>query len=394
MKVRKAVIPAAGLGTRFLPATKAVPKEMLPLIDTPSIQLVVEEAVRAGLTDILIVTARGKGAIEDHFDRSPELEALLEARGKFDELKDVRELSELAQIHTVRQHEALGLGHAVSVAEAHVSGEPFAVLLGDDLIHPSVPLLREMLGVHERYGRSVLAAQEVSREEISAYGAITPEMLEENLAKVRSVVEKPPADEAPSNLAAIGRYVFTPEIFDSLRETKPGHGGEIQLTDAINLLAQEQAVYALHVRAGPLRRREQARLPEGHRGARDRARRPRPRVQRLAGRLRPAQEAPVGDGARAAAVDRLPGMAEHPPGVHDHDSAEGLIPVDEARARVLDAIQPLAPLQLPLTEAHGCVSAEDVVATESLPAFASSAMDGFAVRASDVAEATPERPPS
>src|SRR5688572_9921354 len=195
VKVRKAVIPAAGLGTRFLPATKAVPKEMLPLIDTPSIQLVVEEAVRAGLTDILIITARDKGAIEDHFDRAPELEAMLEERGKYDELKQVRELSDLAPIPTVRQHEALGLGHAVSVAEAHVSGEPFAVLLGDDLIHPSVPLLREMLRVHERYGRSVLAAQEVSRSEISAYGAITPEMIEENLARVRSVVEKPAADE-------------------------------------------------------------------------------------------------------------------------------------------------------------------------------------------------------
>jgi UTP--glucose-1-phosphate uridylyltransferase len=217
---------------------------MLPLIDTPSIQLVIEEAVRAGLTDILIVTARGKGAIEDHFDRAPELEALLEARGKYDELKQIRALSELAQIHTVRQHEALGLGHAVRVAEAHVDGEPFAVLLGDDLIHPTQPLLREMLRVHERYGRSVLATQEVARSEISSYGAITPEPVEENLAKVRSVVEKPSPDEAPSNLAVIGRYVFTPEIFDMLRETKPGHGGEIQLTDAINALAQEQAVYA------------------------------------------------------------------------------------------------------------------------------------------------------
>jgi UTP--glucose-1-phosphate uridylyltransferase len=244
VKVRKAVIPAAGIGTRFLPATKAVPKEMLPIIDTPSIQLVVEEAVRAGLTDILIITARGKGAIEDHFDRSPELETVLESRGKYDELKQIRELSDLAQIHSVRQHEALGLGHAVAVAEAHVAGEPFAVLLGDDLIHPSVPLLREMLGVHERYGRSVLAAQEVSRSEISSYGAISPEMIEENLAKVRSVVEKPSPDEAPSNLAAIGRYVFTPEIFDALRRIEPGVGGEIQLTDAINLLAVEREVFA------------------------------------------------------------------------------------------------------------------------------------------------------
>jgi len=244
MKVRKAVIPAAGLGTRFLPATKAVPKEMLPLIDTPSIQLVVQEAVRSGLTDILIITARGKESIEDHFDRSPELDALLEARGKFDELKQIRELSEMAQIHYIRQGEAAGLGHAVAVAEPHVGDEPFAVLLGDDLIHPSVPLLPEMLRVVEKYGRSVIAAQEVPKDDISMYGCITPEPVEDNLARVRSIVEKPSPEDAPSNLAAIGRYVFTPEIFNAIRETKPGKGDEIQLTDAINLLAQDQAVYA------------------------------------------------------------------------------------------------------------------------------------------------------
>jgi len=244
VKVRKAVIPAAGLGTRFLPATKAVPKEMLPLIDTPSIQLVVEEAVRAGLTDILIITSRDKGAIPDHFDRSPELEVLLEARGKYDELKQVRALSDLAQIHTVRQHEALGLGHAVSVAEAHVGGEPFAVLLGDDILDDEDTLLEELLKVHERFGRSVIAVMEVKRSEISLYGSIEPESIEDNLARVARVVEKPPPEEAPSNLAVIGRYVLTPEIFDALREVQPGVGGEVQLTDAINLLAKDQAVYA------------------------------------------------------------------------------------------------------------------------------------------------------
>jgi UTP--glucose-1-phosphate uridylyltransferase len=244
VKVKKAVIPAAGLGTRFLPATKAQPKEMLPLVDTPAIQLVVEEAVRAGLTDILIITGRNKRSIEDHFDRNVELEQFLEAKGKFDELKQVRALSDIADIHYIRQGEALGLGHAVSVAEPHVGGEPFAVLLGDDLIHPSMPLLPEMLRVHEKYGRSVLGAQEVSREEISLYGCITPEMVDENLARVITVVEKPTSQEAVSNLAAIGRYVFTPEIFPAIRHTKPGRGDEIQLTDAINLLAQEQAVYA------------------------------------------------------------------------------------------------------------------------------------------------------
>jgi UTP--glucose-1-phosphate uridylyltransferase len=243
-KVKKAVIPAAGLGTRFLPASKAQPKEMLPLIDTPSIQLVVEEAVRAGLTDILIITGRGKRSIEDHFDRAIELEVFLKEKGKLDELEEIREISDLATVHYIRQQEALGLGHAVSVAEPHVGGQAFAVLLGDDLIHERVPLLEQMLAVHEKYGRSVIATQEVSREEISQYGCIEPEPVADSISRVVSIIEKPSPDEAPSNLAVIGRYVFTPEIFDALRETKPGRGDEIQLTDAINLLAQEQAVYA------------------------------------------------------------------------------------------------------------------------------------------------------
>ncbi|MGZ5354443.1 MAG: UTP--glucose-1-phosphate uridylyltransferase GalU [Actinomycetota bacterium] len=244
-KVRKAVIPAAGLGTRFLPATKAQPKEMLPLLDKPAIQYVVEEAVHAGLTDILIITGRGKRSIEDHFDRSIELEHFLESKGKFDELKQVREISDMATIHYIRQRDPLGLGHAVSVAEEHVGDEPFAVLLGDDIIAESNPLLSEMLRIHQRYGRSVLAAMQVSRDEISMYGCIEPEFVEDDrLARVLSVVEKPDPDSAPSNLAAIGRYVLTPEIFDALRQLEPGVGGEIQLTDAINALAQEHAVYA------------------------------------------------------------------------------------------------------------------------------------------------------
>jgi UTP--glucose-1-phosphate uridylyltransferase len=244
MKVRKAVIPAAGLGTRFLPATKAQPKEMLPLIDKPAIQYVVEEAVRAGLTEILIVTGRGKRSIEDHFDRSLELEHFLESKGKFDELKQVREISDMAEIHYIRQKDALGLGHAVSVAEAFVGGEPFAVLLGDDIMSDHNPLLVDMLGVHERYGRSVVAVTEVSRDEVSLYGIAETEFVEERLARVISLVEKPEPDEAPSNLAVIGRYVLTPEVFDCLRETSPGRGGEIQLTDAIALLSEQQAVYA------------------------------------------------------------------------------------------------------------------------------------------------------
>ncbi len=244
-KVRKAVIPAAGLGTRFLPATKAQPKEMLPLLDKPAIQYVVEEAVRAGLNDILIITGRGKRSIEDHFDRSIELEHFLETKGKFDELKQVREITDMASIHYIRQRDPLGLGHAVAVAEEHIGSEPFAVLLGDDIIAESNPLLQEMLRIHDRYGRSVLAAMEVSRNDIGMYGCIQPEFVEnEHLARVQSIVEKPSPEDAPSNLAAIGRYVLTPEIFDVLRNLEPGVGGEVQLTDALNMLAQEQAVYA------------------------------------------------------------------------------------------------------------------------------------------------------
>jgi UTP--glucose-1-phosphate uridylyltransferase len=250
MKVRKAVIPAAGLGTRFLPATKAQPKEMLPVVDKPAIQYVVEEACRAGIEDILIVTGRGKRSIEDHFDRSIELEHYLETKGKFDELKEVREISEMATIHYIRQRDPLGLGHAVAIAQGFVAGEPFAVLLGDDIMAPDSPLLNDMLRVYERYGRSILAAMEVSRDEISLYGAITPEFVEDRLARVTSIVEKPSPEDAPSNLAAIGRYILTPEIFDRLRGVEPGKGGEIQLTDAINALAQDQAVYAWTFEAG------------------------------------------------------------------------------------------------------------------------------------------------
>lgn len=244
MKVSKAVIPAAGLGTRFLPATKAQPKEMLPVVDKPAIQYVVEEAVQAGLSDILIVTGRGKRTLEDHFDRSFELEYYLENKGKFDDLKQVREISDLAAIHYIRQRDPLGLGNAVAAAEAHVGGEAFACLLGDDILAEGDPLLSEMLKIHERFGRSVVAVQEVPRADISLYGSIEPEAVETNVVRITRVVEKPDPADAPSNLAVIGRYVLTPEIFDALRQVEPGHGGEVQLTDAINMLAREQAVYA------------------------------------------------------------------------------------------------------------------------------------------------------
>ena len=244
MKVKKAVISAAGLGTRFLPATKAQPKEMLPLVDKPAIQYVVEEAVRAGITDILIVTGRGKRTLEDHFDRSLELEHSLESAGKHDDLKQVRAISEMASIHYIRQPSPTGLGAAVAHGEHHVGGDPFAVLLGDDVVAAEDPLLERMIGVYERYGRSVIAVQEVRREEIHLYGAVQPEWVEDDLARVVDIVEKPSPEETPSNLAAIGRYVLTPEIFDAIRGTPPGAGGEIQLTDALASLAREQAVYA------------------------------------------------------------------------------------------------------------------------------------------------------
>src|SRR5712692_6537251 len=204
--VRKAVIPAAGLGTRFLPATKAQPKEMLPLVDKPAIQYVVEEAVRAGITDILVITGRGKRSLEDHFDRSFELEYYLERAGKLDDLKVVREISDMAAVHYIRPKAPLGLGAAVAMAEPHGAGEPFAVLLGDDIIITG-NLLANMIDVYDRYGRSVIAGMEVPRSEIHLYGAISPEFVEDNLARVISIVEKPPTEEAPSNLAAIGRYV-------------------------------------------------------------------------------------------------------------------------------------------------------------------------------------------
>jgi len=243
VKVTKAVIPAAGLGTRFLPATKALPKEMLPVVDRPTIQYVVEAAVAAGLNDVLLVSGRSKRAIENHFDRSFELEYRLEQTGKYDELKEVREISDMAQVHFVRQPEPLGLGSAVAMAEAHVHGEPFAVLLGDEIL-PGANLLREMIDAHERHGTSVIAVMEVPPSEISLYGAIDPEFVEEGVARVREIVEKPSADQAPSNLAVIFGYVLTPDVFDALRQTPPDGKGEIQLTYALNLLAHGPGLHA------------------------------------------------------------------------------------------------------------------------------------------------------
>ncbi len=231
---RKAVIPAAGLGTRFLPATKAVPKELLPVVDTPALQYVVEEAARAGLTDVLVVTGRGKDAIADHFDRAPELEAALEKKGDADRLEAVRRSAELADLVFVRQGTPRGLGHAVLCAASHVGDEAFAVMLGDDLIDARDHLLEQMLAVQTAEGGSVVALMEVPRHSVSLYGCVAAEPTEdEGVVAVSDLVEKPSPEEAPSNLAIIGRYVLSPRIFGALRETPPGRGGEIQLTDAM-----------------------------------------------------------------------------------------------------------------------------------------------------------------
>ncbi len=248
--VRKAVIPAAGLGTRFLPATKAQAKEMLPVVDKPAIQYIVEEAVAAGIDDILIITGRSKRSIEDHFDRQFELEYHLGNAGKEAELREVVDLASLADIHFVRQGEPLGLGHAVSVAAKHVGDNPFAVLLGDEFLHPSATLLADMMRTHEQYGRSVLALQAVEGDEIRRYGCAKPERVTDQLVQILDIVEKPEPQAAPSNLAVMGRYVFTPEIFDKLALVEPGVGGEIQLTDAIALLLADQVVYGATFEGG------------------------------------------------------------------------------------------------------------------------------------------------
>lgn len=247
MKIRKAIIPAAGLGTRFLPATKAMPKEMLPIIDKPGIQYIVEEAVAAGIEDILIVTGKGKRAIEDHFDSSFELEHNLLSKGKLDLLSEVQKPSELIDIHYIRQKEPRGLGHAIWCARKFIGNEPFAVLLGDDIVQSEVPCLRQMIDVYDQVQGSVLAVKKVPDEEVSRYGIVDPDPSEgdgERIMKVRGVVEKPAPGYAPSNVAIIGRYILTPAIFDILEHQDVGAGGEIQLTDAIYRLMHDESVYA------------------------------------------------------------------------------------------------------------------------------------------------------
>jgi UTP--glucose-1-phosphate uridylyltransferase len=245
--VRKAVIPAAGLGTRFLPATKASPKEMLPLVDKPLIQYAVEEAVASGIEDIIVVTGRGKRAIEDHFDRSVELEENLKGNGKAQLLSQIRHISNLANFCYVRQAEALGLGHAVLCAQHLIGDEPFAVILGDEIIDADVPGLAQLIYTYKKRHGAVLGVQEVPHQEVNRYGVVTPRRITNGLHRVVDLVEKPAPADAPSDLAVIGRYVLPPEIFRILRKTKPGKNGEIQLTDALKELARVSPIYALEV---------------------------------------------------------------------------------------------------------------------------------------------------
>ncbi|MER3427671.1 MAG: UTP--glucose-1-phosphate uridylyltransferase [Pyrinomonas sp.] len=244
-KVRKAIFPAAGLGTRFLPATKASPKEMLPLVDKPLIQYVVEEAVASGIESVIIVTGRGKTAIEDHFDISFELEQLLRERGKEDLLREVRAISDMARINYVRQREALGLGHAILQARDFVENEPFAVMLADDIVDAQVPALRQLIDVYERFAAPVLGTMRVAGEAISRFGVLDADEIEEGVYRVRDMVEKPSFNEAPSDLAIVGRYILTPDIFDEIERTKPGTGGEIQITDAMRALLEKRPFYAV-----------------------------------------------------------------------------------------------------------------------------------------------------
>ena len=244
-KVRKAVIPAAGWGTRFLPATKAMPKEMLPIVDTPTIQYIVEEAVASGIEEICIITSGTKKAIEDHFDKTYELEDILAKSGKTALLAQVQQISSLASLVAIRQKEPKGLGHAIACARSFVGEEPFAVLLGDDVVYnDGTPCLKQLIDVYEQYGASVLGVQTVAPAEISKYGCVDGMQLTDRIYRVRTMVEKPKADEAPSNVAVLGRYIITPEVFAHLEKTAPGAGGEIQLTDALRTLAAEQEMYA------------------------------------------------------------------------------------------------------------------------------------------------------
>ncbi|UZW15926.1 UTP--glucose-1-phosphate uridylyltransferase GalU [Clostridium pasteurianum] len=244
MKVKKAIIPAAGLGTRFLPATKAQPKEMLPIVDKPTIQYIVEEAVSSGIEEILVITGRNKRAIEDHFDKSVELEKELESHGKDELLSIVKDISNMANIYYIRQKEPKGLGHAINCAKTFVGNEPFAVMLGDDVVDSKVPCLKQLINCYDEYKTTILGVQQVPHKDVSKYGIVDAMHIENSVYKVKNLVEKPKIEEAPTDIAILGRYIITPQIFDILSKTEPGKGGEIQLTDALKILMQSEAMYA------------------------------------------------------------------------------------------------------------------------------------------------------
>ncbi|MBC6004087.1 MAG: UTP--glucose-1-phosphate uridylyltransferase GalU [Paeniclostridium sordellii] len=242
--VKKAIIPAAGLGTRFLPATKSQPKEMLPIVDKPTLQYIIEEAINSGIEEILIITGRNKKSIEDHFDKSVELELELEQKGKTEMLKMVQDISNMVNIHYIRQKEPKGLGHAIHCAKSFIGDEPFAVLLGDDIVDSKTPCLKQLIDAYDEYKTSILGVQEVDRENTDKYGILDCKYIEDRVYKVKDMVEKPNVEEAPSNIAILGRYIITPAIFEILENQAPGKGGEIQLTDALKTLAQHEAIYA------------------------------------------------------------------------------------------------------------------------------------------------------
>lgn len=244
MKVRKAIIPAAGLGTRFLPATKAQPKEMLPIVDKPTLQYIIEEAIESGIEEILIITGRNKSSIENHFDKSIELELELEKSGKIELLEEVRRISDMVNIHYIRQKEPKGLGHAIHCAKSFIGDEPFAVLLGDDIVYSKKPCLKQMIEIYDEYKTTVLGVQEVPFEDVNKYGIVDGKLIEENVYRVKGLVEKPSIEDAPSNIAILGRYIINPAIFEILEHTEPGKNGEIQLTDGLKALAQKEAMYA------------------------------------------------------------------------------------------------------------------------------------------------------
>jgi len=244
MKIRKAVIPAAGFGTRFLPATKSIPKEMLPIVDKPTIQYIVEEIIASGIEDVLIITGRNKGSIEDHFDRSVELEEHLEKNNKEELLEEIRKISRMINVHTVRQKDPKGLGHAVYCAKSFVGNEPFAVLLGDDVVDAEKPCLKQMIETYDNYNASILGVQQVLWENVNKYGIVSGQKINDKIYKVHDLIEKPDRNAAPTNIAILGRYILTPDIFNILENTKKGVGGEIQLTDALRELCNIQNIFA------------------------------------------------------------------------------------------------------------------------------------------------------